>query len=340
MSFTPPAAPTPGSSPMYPAELNHWIITTKWGYAIDWFNRAFDFADGLKAEVDAAPELPVPDLHTLLQQVQPPANLQFDDPEVAMQYFNAKNAELSALVDGAFTQMMGIAFPDMSVFGDAIGWCKRAINEGGTGLNPSVEAALWERDRARLEIQAQRDSASVAYKYARAGWPLPPGAMHYALQNIRQDTRDKLAEQSRDIAVKAFEAELENVRFAVKTVGDLFQQALNAVSDYVKTVMLAPQTAASLTSSISNMKNDAARTLVSLYQAQNAALEPFLKIEMADAELKARAQEANLRAKMDVAKLKIDSVMANLKMVGDAAASSLNGISAGANNSVSTSISE
>mgnify|MGYP006955212614 CR=1 FL=1 len=44
--------------------------------------------------------------------------------------------------------------------------------------------------------QAQRDIASAQEKYARAGWPLPPGAMLNDMAMIRQDSRDKLAEQS------------------------------------------------------------------------------------------------------------------------------------------------
>lgn len=318
-----------GTGLSYPADLHNWIVSNKWALAQDWFEKAFAFGDETKAEVGEAPQVPVPDLRTLLEQATPPSNLQFDDPDSAMEYYNSKNAELSALVDDAFNKMVGIAFPDMDVFADALRWCRKAINEGGTGININVEHALWERGRARILEQAQRDTQDITEKYARAGWPLPPGAMFHAQQLIRQESRNKLAEQSRDIAIKSFDTEIENVRFAIKTVGDLFSQALQAVSDYVKTIMLAPQTAASLTSSLSNMKNDAARTLVTLYQAQNAALEPFLKIEMTDAELKSRAQEQNLRAKMEVAKLKLDATLANLKMVGDAAASSLNGISAG-----------
>lgn len=333
-------APEPGSSPYYPAALNHWIITEKWAQANDWFKQAFAFGDDLRTDVGSASQVPIPDLHTALSQVQPPTGLTFDDPDSAMQYYNEKNAELSALVDDAFNRMIGIAFPDMDVFGDAMAWCKRALREGGTGINPAVENALWERDRARILKQAQRDSASTVEQYARAGWPLPPGAMMHATGLIRQDARDKLAAQSRDIAIKSFEAELENVRIALKTVGDLFSQALQAVTDYVKTIMLAPQTAAQLTTSLSGMKNEAARTLVSLYQAQSAALDPFLKIEMTDAELKARAFQLNAQMQTDVMKMKMDATLANLKMVGDAAASSLNGISAGAGNSVSTSVSQ
>lgn len=327
-------------SASYPAYITAQIINAKWDNAQYWFQKAFDFADEVKADVGVAEVMPIPDLTSLYDMIEPPANLTFDDPEVAMQYFNDKTLELSALVDDAFEKIFEVAFPDMAVLADSIAWCKKAINVGGTGINVDVERALWERGRSRILKEASRNIADVTEKYARAGWPLPPGAMLHSQAMIQQDSRDKLAEQSRDISVKSFDAELENVKFAIKTAGDLFIQALQAVGEYVKTIMLAPQLAATLTQSISGIKNEAARTLVSLYSAQSAALDPFIKLEVTDAELKARAQEANLKSKMQTAEMRMQSAMANLKMVGDAAASSLNGISAGAGNSVSTNVSE
>lgn len=321
-----------------PALQTTQIINAKWNNAQEWFERAFAFGDGIKGDVGTAAQIPLPSLSTALEQIAPPDGLQFDDPNSAFAFFDEKNAELSALVEDAFNKMVGIAFPDMTLLADAMRWCKRAINEGGTGINPAVETALWERGRARVLKQAARDTAGVTEKYARAGWPLPPGAMLNDIAMIRQDSRDKLAEQSRDIAIKSFDTEVENVRFAITTAGNLFTQALQAVSDYVRTVMLAPQTAAQLATSLSGLKNDAARTLVSLYQAQSAALEPFLRLEITDAELKERANEANLRAKMETAKLRADAALANLRMVGDAAAASLNGISTGVSNTLASSV--
>ncbi|MCB2071483.1 MAG: hypothetical protein KDF67_18610, partial [Ottowia sp.] len=207
-------------------------------------------------------------------------------------------------------------------------------------INPAVETALWERARARIVKQADRDTISAQEKYARAGWPLPPGAMLHETAMIRQDSRDKLADQNREISIKSFDTEVENIRFAVTTAGDLFTKALQAVGDYVRTVMLAPQLAAQLTTQLSGLKGEAARTLVALYQAQSAALDPFLRMEITDAELKTRVREANLRADMETNQLRAQAALSNLKMVGDAAAASLNGIGSGVGNTVTTSISE
>lgn len=322
-----------------PALQTTQIINAKWENAQEWFTRAFDFGDRLQAAVGTAPQIRAPSVEAPFDLVSPPSGLSFDDASAAMAFYDTKNAELSALIDDAFDKMVGIAFPDMALLADAIRWCRHAINQGGTGINPAVETALWERDRSRILKQAERDTASAQEKYARAGWPLPPGAMLHDVAMIRQDSRDKLAAQSREIAIKSFEAELENVKFAITTAGDLFTKALQAVGDYVKTVMLGPQTAAQLASSLSGLKNDAARTLVALYQAQSAALEPFLRLEITDAELKERANEANLRAKVDTVQARVQTALANLKMVGDSAAASLNGIGAGVSNTMSSTVS-
>lgn len=322
-----------------PALQTTQIINAKWAMAQEWYSNASGFSRDMVATVGTAPHYTAPALNQNFMPAEVPRNLSFDDPGTAMAYFDAKNSELSALIDKAFKEMLGIAFPDMSLMASALAWCNRAITQGGTGINTAVEAALWERGRARVVREAERDLASVQERYARSGWPLPPGAMLHEAALIRQSSRDKLAEASRDIAIKSFETEVENVRFAVKTVVDQFSQAINAVGEYVKTVMLGPQVASQLASNVTNLKNDAARTLVSLYQAQNSALEPFIRLSITDAELKSRAEESNLKSQLETAQLRAQAALAQVKMVGDAAAASLNGIGAGVSNTMSSSVS-
>jgi len=328
--------PTDGLSG--PALYTNLILNAKWVLAQDWYRQSYDFSDDAQADIGTAPQMLPANLDKTLDKVDPPKNLTFDDPNAVMAYFNSTNAQLSARIDQAFQDILGIAFPDMDVFGAALAWCKRAITQGGTGINTGVEAALWERGRARILKQADRDTASATEKYARAGWPLPPGAMLNDIAAIRQDSRDKLAEQSRDIAIKSFDTEIENVRFAIKTVGDLFGQALNAVGEYVKTVMMGPQIAMQMATSMSGLKNEAARTLVALYQAQSAALDPFVRLSITDAQLHQSAAEANLRARSETARMRVDVALAKSKMAADAVSASLNAISAGMSNTMSSSV--
>ncbi|WP_398493382.1 hypothetical protein [Variovorax sp.] len=311
------------------AVVTSQIINAKWQNALQWFNRAFEFGDDVMAAIGVAPQLTPP---TLDKTYLPPdaPQISFDDPNAAMAYFDSKNAELSALIDSTFQRMLGETFPDMGYISAALAWCNRAVTQGGTGINPAVEAALWERARARVAQEADRAVADIENRYARAGWPLPPGAMLHQTGLVRQDSRNKLAEQSRDIAVKSFDAELENVRFAVKSVMDQYIQAIAAVGDYVKTVMLGPQISMQLATSTAGLKNEAARTLTALYSAQTAALEPRVRLAIADADIQQQAATVNLRARTETAQMRAQGMLANLKMLGDSAAASFNGIGAGA----------
>lgn len=311
------------------AVVTSQIINAKWQNALTWFNRAFEFGDDVMAAIGVAPQLSSP---VLDKSYVPPAapQLAFDDPDAAMAYFDAKNAELSALIDNTFQTMLGQTFPDMAYISSALAWCNRAVTQGGTGINTAVETALWERARARVAQEGERAVAEVENKFARAGWPLPPGAMLHQTALVRQDGRNKLAEASRDIAVKSFDAELENVRFAVKSVMDQYIQALAAVGDYVKTIMLGPQISMQLATSMAGLKNEAARTLTALYSAQTAALEPRVRLAIADADIQQQGATANLRARTETAQMRAQGMLANLKMMGDSAAASFNGIGAGA----------
>lgn len=305
------------------------IINAKWQNGVLWFNRAFEFGDEAIAAIGVAPQMTPPTLDKSYVPPVPPS-LDFDDPNAAMAYFDAKNVELSALIDTTFQTMLQQTFPDMGYISSALAWCNKAVTQGGTGINTSVETALWERARARVSQEGERAVAEVENRYARAGWPLPPGAMLHQTALVRQDGRNKLAEASRDIAVKSFDTEVENVRFAVKGVMDQYIQALAAVGDYVKTIMLGPQISMQLATSMSSLKNDAARTLTAFYTAQTAALEPRVRLAITDAEIQSQAATANLRARSESSQMRAQVTLANLKMMGDSAAASFNGIDAGA----------
>lgn len=314
------------------------LANAKLKSAQDTMNVAFELFGDIDDMAETPHEIDAIGFDDAWSLLPAPDSFVFDDPEDAKAFYEAKQREMSQIIDDAFEKIFGAVFPDMTMFADALQWCSRAIRDGGTGINTNVEAALWERGRARLRKEASRDTADATLKYARAGWPLPPGAMLHATSLIQQQLNDKLAEQNRDIMVKSFEAELENVRFAVKTIGDLYIQSLQAVGEYVKTVMLGPQTAAELTATISGMKNDAAKTLVALYQAQSAALDPILKLRMTDADLKIRVEEANSRMRVAATETRVNAALAAAKAAGDMASASLNSLSVSTANNIGTQV--
>ncbi|MNX65354.1 hypothetical protein D3C86_964090 [compost metagenome] len=305
------------------------IVNAKWRNAVTLMNESAKRNDDAIALTDPAPQALVPTLDTSYLPPDAP-DLPFDDANAATAIYDAARAEMEALIQDGFSQFLADNFPDGAYYQGALDWMDRAINEGGTGINADVEQQLWERGRARIVTEADRAEADVTNSWARRRFPLPPGALVHQVGLIRQDQRNKLAEQSRDISIESFRAELENVRAAVQLALDLRMKSVAAAGDYIKTLILGPQTAAQLATSLAGLKTEFARSLVALYSAETQALEPRVRLAIADGQLKMQGADVNLRAKSQALDSRVRAALEQAQQIAAAASASLNGISAGA----------
>lgn len=305
------------------------IVNANWANAIVLLNRAAALMDNAVDIADPAPQMAISTLDTsYVPPIKPIINP--DNPNDGKAIYDDARAEIDALLTNGFSSFLQTYFPDGPYYQAALDWLERAIVDGGTGISADVEQQLWERGRSRLGEEAMRAEQDVLQSFANRGFPLPTGAMVHQVGLIHQDKRNKLAEQSRDISIKSFDTEIENVRFAVKTAVDLRLSALAAAGDYIKTLILGPQTAADLARTLTGLRNDFSRSLVSLYQAEAAALEPRVRLAIADADIKSRGAEANLRASSQAIEDRARAALAYAQSVAAAASASLNGINASA----------
>jgi len=81
------------------------------------------------------------------------------------------------------------------------------VQDGGTGLGATVEAALWARARARQDISNARVYNEAENYFASRGFPLPPGALAGVLA-------EAAAEQTRADAQMNYEVSIEQARLA------------------------------------------------------------------------------------------------------------------------------
>lgn len=279
------------------------------------------------ALADPAPQMSPVTLDTSYLPPTPP-DLPNDDPNNGEAIFSAWYAQMLAMITTNFRSFIDEFFPDESFFEDAYDWCTRAIVDGGTGINADVEQALWQRGRARILADSQRAEMEAEQLWANRRFPMPPGALTNQLNEIRLDSGRKLAEASRDISIKSFDTEIENVRFAVKEVLDLRKKALDAAGDYIKTLMQAPDTAMKLATGLTQIRSELARNLVQLYSAQVTALQPRVQLAIADADIQMRGKEANLRAQEQTIDAKVRAALAGAQMVASMASAGINAINA------------
>lgn len=106
--------------------------------------------------------------------------------------------------------------------------------DGGTGLNPAVENAIYERARSKNDAEARRVRDQSLADAAARGFTIPTGALLSATQQARQAGADANAAAAREIVVMQAEMEQKNLQFAVTTSSNLRTAMVSASLSYMQ----------------------------------------------------------------------------------------------------------
>lgn len=90
----------------------------------------------------------------------------------------------------------------------------RRMWEGGTGLPPAVEQAMWERAASREDMAVARDVSAAATEFSGRGFTLPPGMLVNRIDAVRSEGAIRKQGLGREILVKVADTHIENLRFA------------------------------------------------------------------------------------------------------------------------------
>lgn len=185
-------------------------------------------------DLPAAPTLPaVPDLGGL-------------DAGSMVGEFNTVSGQLLAELKQSLEDFAAKWFPQGQYLEKATAWLERALS-GGSTVNATVEAQLWERDRARLTAEANRATDDALTAWASRGYALPPGALAHQVLTVRQGLTSALSQQSRDIAIKAHQDEIESARFAVQQAVNLRATAMSAAINFIQALTTSTTAALQVT---------------------------------------------------------------------------------------------
>lgn len=195
--------------------------------------------------------------------------------------------------------------------------------QGGTGFNPAVENALYERSQSKNIAESRRVSKAALRAAADAGFTMPTGAALAAGRAARQAAADNNARANTDIVVLQAEMEQKNLQFAVSTSMALRGTLLNATLSYMQNVGVingqALDYAKSVLGAVIETYNIAVRAFAAkldAYRAEAAVYETRLKASMAEmalyeAEIKALEALTTIdRAQIDIYRARIDVLQA------------------------------
>jgi hypothetical protein len=168
---------------------------------------------------------------------------------------------------------------------------------GGTGLNPAVEQAIWDRARSRETQTALANEAEVMRNSEAMGFQLPSGVLAAQLREAQQNYYDKLSGLSRDISIKQAELEQENLKQTIASGMQLEGQLIDYSLKLEQMTFEAAKTAAENGIQIYNAQVEQFKALLSAYNTYAAAYKTIMdaelsKVEVYKAELQAEQTKA------------------------------------------------
>lgn len=210
----------------------------------------------------------------------------------------------------------------------------RAMMMGGTGLPPEVEAALFDRARARLDVLAHKSTQEAYEQWSARGFGEPGGELSARLSTIRETNRDATNNLSRDIYIRAQEVEIENLRFAVQQGIALESILIQYAAGYAERALQAQQLTAQVAIDVFNARVnlynaaltgyrtradvfrtliDAERSKIELYRAQIEAAVAIGTLNEQDVRIYAEQVRA-LQSRVDIYQAQIQAVNAQVEV--------------------------
>jgi hypothetical protein len=272
-----------------------------------------------------APSIAAPDLIYAPALPSTPALPTMSQAEATGLFDSTKTDILNMLV-GEFTTFIGTYFANDAYLTDAEDWLHQALAVGGTGINPTVEAQLWERVRSKALTDAARAQDELSVTWAARRFPVPPGAYMNAGLVLARDSMDATAEAARSQAIESFKVEVENTRIAIERAIALRGVAMQTASEYVRTLATGPQVAASAAGTIIDAEARFASTMTDYYRAQLTAVDIPVRIATTNSTLKVQTNEANLRTAMETLSARVSAVISQAQMLASQAAAAFNSI--------------
>lgn len=202
------------------------------------------------------------------------------------------------------------------------------LQNGGYGIEPSDEQALFERARAREEYAGLEESEKALRTFAQRGFPLEPGEAALALSRAAQSVHNKLAAASREIMLERSRLYVENRQFTIREARELETVLINYHNSLMERSLNAAKAVLDAGIAIFNTTVARYNALMEGYRVEAQVFESKIRaaaqqIEIYKSQIEAanltyegqrvatevyRAQLAGLQSVVDLYKARVDAV--------------------------------
>lgn len=243
------------------------------------------------------------------------------------QTYEAQLEKLISLLSQQFASFFVQYYPLASdAFDEATNWILNSITNGGTGINPAIEAQVYARGRERIITEGERVENQVRNDFASRGFQLPPGAMAGQLAELRKAQLGQTGDYARDVAIRQFEEELRNVRFAIEAAINSRQMAMQSAADYIRALMSAPDAAARVALVNSDVQAKMISATSDLYRARLSRDELILKSKEITVDSKLKAGTVNVDGFYKGLDARVRAAVAAADVYGQAAGAALSSL--------------
>lgn len=185
---------------------------------------------------------------------------------------------------------------------------KATLNDrlaGGTGLNPAVEQAIWDRGRSRETEIALANEADILRTSEALGFPLPAGVTASQVRDAQKNYYDKLSGLSRDVSIKQAELEQENLRQTIAAGMQLEGQLIDYSYKLEALTFEAAKAQAENAIQIYNARVEQYKALLSVYGIYSEAYKTIISAELAKVDV-FKALISAEQAKADINRTLVD----------------------------------
>jgi hypothetical protein len=219
-------------------------------------------------------------------------------------------ADMESWVRGLMGDYVNTFFPilDPAIQTSENAWMLNVVDSGYLGIPVAVETAIWDRARAKENIDALRLEDEAFNLFSARGFSMPPGVLANRLQTVQQDANNKVSTIGRDLAIKQTEISIEMTKFAIGEMTKLRIGIAAALADFMRAWLELPKAAA-----------EVAKVKAEINKVLWDATSNYIHALVAKANLKLEADKINLIEKVQSDQIFVNNYLGAQKLRVDAA---------------------
>lgn len=153
------------------------------------------------------------------------------------------------------------------------------VQNGGTGLNATIEGNIYNRDVERLAQNLADNIDDTINRFSGRGFPLPPGVVAAEVQELQINHTNDRSQQSRDVAIEQAKIADANTKEFLRLGLTLEELEINHANNIANRALEAEKSVVEFSIALFNSKVAKFNAELSRYQAKAIEVENLIRIE-------------------------------------------------------------